>query len=142
MTSYWMLNEAETAIEDFGSEFIIVHFRKGIYSAVSGSGGPILTLLSAPRSIADIVAAFGSLTGDRQTMAATEIEAFIEVLKDLDLIVEADGPSPVPATAIEEPYEAPSIETFSDLADLMAIDPVHEVEMGAGWPHRPKQPDS
>ena len=137
-----MINEPETAIEDFGSEFIIVHFRKGIYSAVSGSGGPILTMLSAPRSVAEIVKSFGLPDGDGRTAATAEIETFIDALNELNLIIPAEKPCPEAPKVNHDAYEPPSIETFSDLADLMAIDPVHEVEIGAGWPHRPKDPDA
>ncbi len=29
------------------------------------------------------------------------------------------------------------IEAYTDLRELIAIDPVHEVDEGAGWPVRP-----
>jgi len=36
------------------------------------------------------------------------------------------------------PFATPVVEVFNDLADLIAIDPVHEVDASAGWPMRPE----
>jgi hypothetical protein len=29
------------------------------------------------------------------------------------------------------------LDVYSDLADLIAMDPVHEIDTLTGWPHRP-----
>jgi hypothetical protein len=34
-------------------------------------------------------------------------------------------------------FQAPVLQVFSDLAELIAIDPVHEVDAAGGWPMRP-----
>ena len=34
-------------------------------------------------------------------------------------------------------FAVPVLGVFTDLADLIGIDPVHEVDESAGWPVRP-----
>jgi hypothetical protein len=51
------------------------------------------------------------------------------------------GSSMATALAGEEPmahqesYQAPVFERFTDMGDLLLLDPVHEAEDEKGWPH-------
>jgi len=40
------------------------------------------------------------------------------------------------APRAKEPFERPVLEKFTDVQELLALDPVHDVD-GSGWP-RPK----
>lgn len=140
MSRTFVANQAETASEAFDEETIVVHFRNGTYSALAGSGAQILQLLAKPRGVTEIVSAFPGLAADEREKAAGEIGAFLDQLLALGLIVATEA-APDPAIPAAEPaYAPPGIETFTDLADLMAIDPIHEVTLDAGWPH--KAPDN
>ena len=37
--------------------------------------------------------------------------------------------------AHQESYQAPVFERFTDMGDLLLLDPVHEAEDEKGWPH-------
>ena len=135
MTIAWTLNASETASEDFDDETIIIHFRNGTYSSLLGSGAAILKLLSAPRSVDQIVAAFSSDVMENETEIRSQTEAFVSELAELGLIIQSDGDGIPLENPIKEAWQPPAIETYTDLADLMAIDPVHEVALEEGWPH-------
>jgi hypothetical protein len=53
------------------------------------------------------------------------------VVEDADAPVGASPPAP-PADALEPP----ALEKFTDMQDLILLDPVHEVDE-RGWPHAP-----
>jgi hypothetical protein len=42
---------------------------------------------------------------------------------------------PTPPSAPKERFEEPALEGFTDLEDLLLLDPVHEVEPSRGWPY-------
>ena len=37
-------------------------------------------------------------------------------------------------------FVAPTLERYEDIADIIAMDPVHDIDTTKGWPHR--KPDS
>jgi hypothetical protein len=78
--------------------------------------------------------------------SAAEIEAhvlrFLAELRDEDLLVETDAAGQPPAANGRPPSEAfqpPVLEKYTDMQDLVVLDPVHEVD-AVGWP-QPK-PDT
>jgi hypothetical protein len=68
---------------------------------------------------------------------AAELSAFIESLEAEQLVV----PDPLDATGAPLapagpalPWEPLALETFTDMQELILLDPVHEVEPSQGWP--------
>lgn len=35
-----------------------------------------------------------------------------------------------------EAFVLPTLETYDDIADIIAMDPIHDVDPAKGWPHR------
>ena len=65
----------------------------------------------------------------------------LTALRQSELIIESDRPMPSDdaydlATGPVQ-YEEAVVECFEDLQELIAIDPVHEVDPMQGWPHWP-----
>ena len=48
--------------------------------------------------------------------------------------VGAAGAAPE-AAALPEQFSAPGLETFNEIADIIAMDPIHDVDPSRGWPH-------
>jgi hypothetical protein len=67
---------------------------------------------------------------------ATLIGEFVDRLADLGLLVERDGNSSAPLADADWPDEfvAPAIEEIDDVADIITLDPIHEVDPNRGWP--------
>jgi len=65
------------------------------------------------------------------------VEAFIRELAGYNLIVaDPDGnpeATPAPATA-ELIYTPPVLSAYTDMEDLLQLDPVHDVDAESGWP--------
>ena len=72
--------------------------------------------------------------------AAGRTRRFLDALIDADLVVEVDAPAAPPsdeAAPWPEAFAEPELEHFDDIADIMTMDPVHEVDLKRGWPHPP-----
>lgn len=77
------------------------------------------------------------------TQAAAEsiqngIDTFLAELYAENLIVplpQAPSLQGTPATPVQKlAFQTPVIEKFTDMADLLLLDPIHEVDETAGWP--------
>ena len=100
-----------------------------------------VVLLSSP--VIDVSAITEAVASrfDRTSEAVEgEIAAFLEQLKRENLIAAAENGAitgsngMAPVTNGGKPYEPPVLETYTDMQDLVLLDPVHEVD-ATGWPH-------
>ena len=73
-----------------------------------------------------------------------EVEGFAGRLLDAGVLRARDGTAPAPAAAddapadapaAKEPFRAPQIRAYTDMQDLLMIDPIHDVDE-TGWPVR------
>jgi hypothetical protein len=130
-------NLATTASEDFAGETVIIHFERGTYFSLQGSACAIWSMLQAPTSIAAMTEVVCSTV--RLDFEAT-LSAFMAQLAEADLITTSQEVGQMPVLTMDAAArlaEPPVIEVFSDLAELIALDPVHEVDVLTGWPQRP-----
>lgn len=134
-------NSAATASENFAGETVIIHFERGTYFSLRGSAGAVWSLLQAPTSIAAIVEASHALKAPAAETLEPMLTAFVARLAEEGLLAASPGPptrpdiSPEILTALAEPAD---LEVYSDLAELIAMDPVHEIDVLTGWPHLPE----
>jgi hypothetical protein len=133
-------NLAVTASENFAGEAVIIHFERGTYFSLRGSGGTIWSFLQAPTSIATITTAVRTQEQLPSTDFETKLTAFVAKLAEHDLItssLEPPAPPVISAEAVASLSTAPDLEVYSDLAELIAMDPVHEIDILTGWPKAP-----
>jgi len=135
-----------TASENFAGETVVIHFERGTYFSLRGSAGMVWSLLQAPTSIAAIVAALDGQTRLPSKDIEGPLTAFVAKLAEQDLIISSASPAKPPvisAEAIASFVEPPDLEIYSDLSELIMLDPVHETDVLAGWPKAPdlKEPD-
>lgn len=130
-TTYQVANE-NIVFEEFDNDLVVLNLSTGQYFGLNGSASLAWKALVsgvAPQGLAGLGALNSTLDG------------FVETLKEMGLIVavEATGKSldPVLEMALAACSEAPTIETFDDLSDLILADPIHDVEAEAGWPKMP-----
>lgn len=135
--SAYVLN-TEIVAETFDDETVLIDVDRGIYFSMQGSAAAVWHAFDEPRTPAATCSelAAGLPEAERAMVA--------ELIRDLaaqKLIITAEGVSAnaakplVPFTAAS--FAVPVLGVFTDLADLIGIDPVHEVDESAGWPVRP-----
>jgi hypothetical protein len=88
----------------------------------------------------DAVSALLAGHPDAPPSAADEVRAFVNRLLEHELLRAATEATAAPEPPSEDlgPYAAPVVEAFTDMQELVLLDPVHDV--GAeGWPNRPAE---
>lgn len=135
------INDPQVVAEVIGGEAIIVNLDSGAYFSLRGSARLIWeSLLGGATPAATVDALLATHTGERATVE-TALHDFLAQLLDEGLLVR-DARDPAnrgmqPAverpSADTLPFEAPVLEKYTDMADLLLLDPIHEVEE-QGWP--------
>lgn len=125
-------------IED---EIIALDMQSGSYFSLRQTAAWIWRLLRQPTSQEQIVTAViacyqvdrARATLDVQTLLAhLQAEGLIEVT-----VAQRTEEIATPLNPTGEPYTTPVLEVFTDVQDLLTIDPIHDVDE-MGWP-QPKQ---
>lgn len=125
--------------ETIDGEVIIINIDKGVYYSLQGTGAYLWELLSQRPSVDALVdMAAQRFTGSRQQIHAG-IEAFCDRLREEELIeVETGGAPPVSLSPGAVPgggeFVEPVFEKYTDMEQLLLLDPIHEVE-DSGWPN-------
>lgn len=137
------VNHPRVVHENFDGEIVAVNLDTGTYYSLSACGAEVWAMLANGAGLDQVLAAMRG----RYDGAAREIEAavrdFVERLCREQLIV-PDERNPPPAAAAppalaagKKPFAAPTFTAYSDMQDLLLLDPVHDVD-AAGWPvHKP-----
>lgn len=137
------INEPEVSHEEFEDETLVINLTSGSYYSLRGTARAIWPALAQGNSVVEVVEAW------RQRFPAVAavdgaIQTFADKLVAEQLIVpvtESVAVPPVPTVAASETFVPPEIESYSDMRDLLLIDPIHEVDV-TGWPARPPEPEA
>jgi hypothetical protein len=139
--------------ETIDGEAVIVNLDSGNYYSLEGVGAEIWTLLEARASLEEIVKEMAAeYQVEPDTMWAT-VRDLVNELEHEDLVAPDDGSeSPVAglrkadsgdrADAGGHKFEMPILHKYTDMQDLLLLDPIHEVGE-TGWPNPlPGNPDA
>lgn len=137
----YRVNAPHVIAETIGGETIIVHLSTGCYFNLGGSAVDVWEAVAAgrPRSAItrELLARYDA--GEAEVEAA--VSRILDELQREELIVvgDEDGASSAESAAFEPgaqraPFEEPSLSKFTDMQDIILLDPVHEVD-ARGWPH-------
>jgi hypothetical protein len=131
------LNSPRVVSEAVDGEAIIVNLDSGTYYSIKGDGILIWDAIVAGAPVDEIAAAVSSQTGASVETVQPALTAFSQSLSAEGLIVPREdvGEPPVVDVSSGGPgLLQPTLESFSDMQDLILLDPVHEVDE-QGWPH-------
>jgi DNA-binding CsgD family transcriptional regulator len=121
------LNEADVAAKVMDGEAIVMNLANGYYYSLTGTGAFVLEWLSGGHSLAETAEALTRRYAVSESAALADVVSLATRLLDEGLM-QARGDAPVEAVAppsdrSEEAYETPVLESFADMADLLALDP-------------------
>lgn len=150
------INSPQVVCETIDGEVVIVNLDKGIYYSLLKTGADVWTRierkLDRQSLIQELVQAYDG-TIEEITVA---VDQFIANLQQEELIVEfianlqqeepivvdstaeaanIDNSTDISAIANKPRFEQPLLEKFTDMEDLLLLDPIHEVDVEAGWPN-------
>ena len=133
----YTINDPAVIYEEFGDEIVAVNLDTGIYYSLRGSAYEIWLILKTDASTEEVLDALLAKYPKHVDKVTGCIPSFIEHLISLKLIREILGarkPSPQADYLLSENiFIEPQIDVFSDMQDILLLDPVHDVD-DTGWP--------
>lgn len=121
--------------EVFDGEIVVVHLDSGKYYSLKDSAAYVWSAMVANQSTLTIAHQLSSHYRLDEALTLHQIEDFAHQLIQEGLLV-ANDEQPDPANLLEQPqghYVAPTFAVFSDMQEILLLDPVHDVD-DAGWP--------
>jgi hypothetical protein len=133
------INAPNVVSEKFEREVVVVNLESGCYFSLLGSAPTIWQQLEAgAMCIKDLLEAVIQAYDCTGMDASALMTNFLKELLDQALIVPAepterfiDASKATPNDMA--PFEPPILEVFTDLQDILLLDPIHDVD-DAGWP--------
>jgi Coenzyme PQQ synthesis protein D (PqqD) len=135
------VNDPQVISETVGGETIIVNLASGHYFNLQGTAVDVWEGVLRGESTESIAAAlaarYAAVNGEIEEAVGALLTEF--TVADLITPEEDDSQAPVgpvapPAGRELPPFERPSFTTYTDMQDIILLDPVHEVD-ARGWPH-------
>ena len=133
--------------ETFDDEVVIVNLDSGRYYSTQQAGADVWQLLVAGRTVGEMATHLAQHYDASPEAMSEPIALFCEQLAAESLVMSADE-APVGATLPtladrgRRAFVAPRLQVFTDMQDLLLLDPIHEVGP-QGWPiAKPDESDS
>ena len=133
------INAPNVVSEVFEHEVVVVNLESGCYFSLMGSAPTIWMVLERGAiRIDQLIETLIQAYDCNNEECRSEIEGFLNQLLEQQLIVladpaEAGSTSNNTSTAKRTLFEPPVLEVFTDLQDILLLDPIHDVD-DAGWP--------
>jgi len=132
-------NQPAVVFEKIDGELIIINTLNGFY--YSGTGNAVflweaVTSGWTPDQLKTFFVSIGHPFG-----STTVIADYIRILLDESLIVTVEGSAEEKQPSLDAALigdDIPVLSKYSDLHELIELDPIHEVESDMGWPVQKK----
>lgn len=137
------VNAPHVVHETIDGETILIHLGTGTYYSLDGIGAEVWELLAVggdPTAL--LMAAADRYDGDVGEVQEGLSSLLAELLRE-QLLIEGEPPA-IAETAIAEtprlpagrvPFSRPALNIYTDMQEFMLVDPLHDVDEHAGWPH-------
>jgi hypothetical protein len=133
-------NYPQVVCEAIDGEVVIVHLERGYYFSLLKTGAEVWAAIEQRQSQTTIADQLSAKYDASPAEISVAIATFFDTLQAEALIVPDLSPTeiapviPLPADLVKIPFEPPLLEKFTDMEDLLLLDPIHEVNVEAGWP--------
>jgi hypothetical protein len=117
--------------DEIDSEVVVVDLNIGHYFRINKGSSQLWNLIIKGNSISQILTFC-----ENRSELQLDIEDILQNLLNLQIICEAAEQSN-PITELPKwKYTKFEIEKFTDLEDILGLDPIHEVDEEKGWPNK------
>ncbi|MCP4398989.1 MAG: PqqD family protein [bacterium] len=140
------INSPQVVHETIDGEAVIIDMDTGSYYSLQHVGAAIWNFIDRRIQVKHIVAGIcQQYSGDAEEMAEA-VSQLLSQLQEEHLILpnsdatETSQPSGLPDLEGEKTeFVMPVLERFTDMQDLLLLDPIHEVDEAEGWPKKPQE---
>jgi hypothetical protein len=133
-------NEPSVVYELFDDEVVVVNLDSGNYYSLEHEAADIWRGLVSGVGLDPLMALLAERYATTTDAVATYVLPFVQELVAEGLLesVTTDADPAVmvalPTRDTPRPFTQPSFSRYSDMQQLLLLDPIHEVDAG-GWPH-------
>lgn len=122
------IRAGDVAAKEIDGEILVMNVGNGMYYSLDGVGAVTWRLLVAGHSLGEVAAALAESFDVDPVVAYDDVTDLAIRLMDEALVSVSVEPGPVSAAdvAVSESafeYRAPRLNSYSDMADLLALDP-------------------
>jgi hypothetical protein len=137
-TTRFQVNSPRIIWEEVDGEVLCIDLGNGNYYSLRGTGAVIWHAVEQGARVSEI-AALLERTYEGENEFAIALTRFLDeiVAEELVIPMPADGQA---TTALTEtvvsgaPFETPVLEKYTDMQELVLLDPVHDFQEAEGWP--------
>lgn len=136
-TQFFTIDKKNVFYENFTDENVVVNIAKGNYYSMKGSAIEIWQLLENEMSISQLCIATVAIFDIDIAVAEKEINQFLNTLKEEQLVIFSNTQKNVVhkfSVTEKKQFSKPYLDIYSDLQELLLLDPIHEVDEVQGWP--------
>lgn len=132
----YKLNEEKMFYDYADGQAVVINYQTGMYYGMGLLASAILDRIVAGKDVEEIIKAVKMLPQCPPDIAE-RVHDFIKDLQEKEIIV--DGPAatggaePLANELAEDGFDL-KLDMFAEMSDLLLADPVHDVDMEAGWP--------
>lgn len=133
MRATYRISEPQVVHDSVDGEILAIDFTSGSYYSLRGSAAAIWDAVAEASDLEEIVARVAEQYHDDDL--AGGVQRLLDLLVGeglLDREGRVDGPIPVTGAG-GEPLGVPGVEKYTDMEEIILLDPVHDVSE-AGWP--------
>ena len=141
-TEHFRPNTPNIIHEIIEGEAILVNLESGAYYSTDQAGAAVWDAIANGLSINQTTALLAEQYDGEPQAIRDAIRALVDDLQQEGLILPDAAPPPnssaamPPAPRSDKPtFVAPVLRKYTDLADLLLLDPIHDVD-DSGWPNR------
>lgn len=144
LEEYYQPRSSEVVYEAIDGEAVIIDLENGAYYSLEEAALYVWDSLNAGQQVSVIINNLKGKFDEPSLNIADKVKALVAALVDANLLkaVEAVMDSEQSSSSIHLPDSVDNfeIQSYSDMKDLLMLDPIHEVDE-QGWPQKADHAD-
>jgi hypothetical protein len=138
MSKQYVVNTPRVIHKVSGGEVVAIDLGTGAYYSLRGPAAVIWDAIDAGLTVDEVADHVRATHEVGEADVFADVSGLVDTLVGHDLISVGEPAANRPQDLGHDlPYEPPVVEAFTDMADVILLDPVHDVDAEAGWPHQP-----
>jgi hypothetical protein len=126
-TGPFAVNGEDVAAKVIDGELIVIRLSDGTYYSMDNVGTRVWELIAGHHEAPDVIRTVAEWFGVPVERVRHDVEPLIRELLDEGLVIAAADAAPPPVAAMRPadlpPYDAPRLNVYRDMGNLLALDP-------------------
>lgn len=140
---FFRVNKPQVISQTIDGEVVVINLQSGAYYSLTGAAAAIWDALDRGAAATEITDTLTAHFSDCDPGLEVIVKGFLNELRGEALIVASEKPG-IPVMngkpVQREKFVRPALKKFTDMQELLLLDPIHEVDP-AGWPLAKPDPD-